>query len=58
MFYYLYRILEFTTISRQPILPITQKQSQIAPHLTIEIKNIKTPLMETQVPKNLKELFD
>ncbi|CAK82122.1 unnamed protein product (macronuclear) [Paramecium tetraurelia] len=45
-------------MSRQPILPITQKQSQLAPHLTIEIKNIRTPLMESQAPKNLKELFD
>ncbi|CAD8147128.1 unnamed protein product [Paramecium pentaurelia] len=49
---------QFTTISRQPILPITQKQSQYAPHLTIEIKNIRTPLIENQTPKNLKELFE
>lgn len=30
----------------------------MAPHLTIEIKNIKTPLMEYHEPKNLKELFE
>ncbi|CAD8060324.1 unnamed protein product [Paramecium sonneborni] len=54
----LFFIIEFSTIYRQPNLPYTQIQSQIAPHLTIEIKNIKTPLIENQAPKNLKELFD
>ncbi|CAD8138196.1 unnamed protein product [Paramecium octaurelia] len=49
---------QFSITQRQPLLPQTAKQSQRAPHLTIEIKNIRTPLLEQQDPKNLKELFD
>ncbi|CAD8150352.1 unnamed protein product [Paramecium pentaurelia] len=49
---------QYSITQRQPLLPQTTKQLQIAPHLTIEIKNIKTPLLEQQDPQNLKELFD
>ncbi|CAK84938.1 unnamed protein product (macronuclear) [Paramecium tetraurelia] len=49
--------LELNITQRQALQPQTTKQMQLAPHLTIEIKNIKTPLLEHQDPKNLKELF-
>ncbi|CAD8057491.1 unnamed protein product [Paramecium sonneborni] len=49
---------QFSVTQRQPLVPQTTKLMQVAPHLTIEIKNIKTPLIEQQDPKNLKELFD
>ncbi|CAD8131987.1 unnamed protein product [Paramecium octaurelia] len=48
---------QFNITQRQALQPQTTKQMQLAPHLTIEIKNIKTPLLEHQDPKNLKELF-